>query len=683
MAGMKARGGFALAVALSSVVVVALVVGSVVGYVAQGVRAARRSLAKDRCRFAAQSAIEDAKARIQQRFSEFVGAAGTSVRIDPQEAEAYNWFDSVSNGGRTIGVASAKTSPLTLDDSAVFNGCVVKVRIGRHVDHESNSSIASVPVVATATYACPDGLSASATIQETVRFATGQSKVFDYAYFVNNYGWMSGSSIRINGDMRANGDVSLSGSTVNGFVCAAANDEVGATGAVTLKSSPQIWNASKYRSNAPAGARPDRGDYDTAGAYDAPAASGTITKSTSSAVSGRAIVNEEADPIPMPFVSDLGNYVEYAVEKGGTLKCPAYSYTDSSGASHTVAAKSVTAHYDGTGPSENASLADKGALVLVGTSSHPIEISGPVVVDSDVVISGYVTGKGTIYSGRNVHIIGSVTYKNAPGWSHPDSDDASVESRNATKDLVGLVAKGNIVVGDVSSSSWYSSVGSYIDKNGRNSIVASYACDPSDAAIGYPATFSEGYTATERVPGLSSDLQSVAATCGGYDSSSGQFGKVRSVNLETMHAEKVVSYDYWGRPYETTTMVHDKALETKYNRKYYETVCDDAVLSSLKDANGVSRIDAVLYNNHGIFGNPGRSGYAFNLNGSLICRDEALIFSSSGINFNWDIRLKRKSSNAVTAALGLPVGPQDPYTVSWIEGTEALNPAFDAAEGGE
>lgn len=655
---MHARRGFALAFALTSVLVVSLVVGSVIGYVAQGARAARVSVAKDRCRFAAQSAIEDVKTRIQQRFADYVGAAGTSVRIDPREAEAYNWFDNVSNGGLTIGLASTKSQPLTITGSVEFNNCTVAVRVGRKVDHENGSAIAVVPIVATATYEYPDGLSVSATIQESVCFATGQSKVFDYAYFVNNYGWMSGKGIRINGDMRANGDVSLSQSTVNGFVYSAENDEVGATGKTTLKNSPQIWDQSTYRSNAPKTARPDKDDYNTPGAYDAPKSKGTITKSTTAKSSGKKIVNENAQPIPMPFVSDLDNYVEYAQEMGGTLTGPAYSYTDSAGTRHNVAKKTIAAHYNGVGPSENDSLADKGALVLIGTPTDPIVISGPVVVDSDVIIKGYVSGKGTIYSGRNIHIIGDVTYVHKPNWNHTDANDAAVETANAGKDLLGLIAKGNIVVGDASDSTWYSNVKSYID-GGRSSVVEEYACDPSDASIGYPSWFGGSYVATEKVTGLSSDLREVAATCGGYDSSSGQFGKVK---------KKKSGYS--------------NVLYTSYDRKYYETVCDDMVLSSLKDTTGISNIDAVLYNNHGIFGSPGRANYNFNLNGSLICRDEALNFVvGKDVRFNWDMRLKRTSKNTVTALLGLPPGPQEPYTVSWIEGTEALNPAFDAVEG--
>ena len=667
MKRMKYRNGFVLPVAMAIVVVVGIVVASVAGYVSWAARATRVFLAKDRCRFAAQSAIEQAKAEIQSGFSDFLGAGGTSVRIDPKQAASYNWFDTVSGDYRTIG----SQNPVTLQDPTVpINGCTVVVGIGKFVDHEVNSSFAAVPVVATATYVYPDGLSVSATIQETVCFATGQSKVFNYAYFVNNYGWMTGSTITINGDMRANGNISLSGSTVNGFVYGAINDEVGADGSISLKNSPKIRKVSDYRrSYATTQSRPDMDDYDTAGAYDAPAttttislpvydAAGNVVAGTVGASSGKPICNQAADPLPMPFVSDLADYVEYAQEKNGTLSYPGYSYTDSAGATRTVSGGTVNAHFSGTGPSGDDALADKGSLVLIGTSSNPITINGPVVVDGDVIIGGYVKGQGTIYAGRNIHIVQSVRYKNPPSWSHPDSNDAQNESNNASKDMLGLVAKGNIVVGDSSSSTWYNSVGKYIDGRSSSSVVESYACDESDANIGYPAVFGGDYTAVERVGGNS-------------------FGKVRAVDTGETYVEYEPVYDWWGRQTGTKPVTkHKKAMETSMDRRYYETACDDAILSSF--SSDVACIDAILYNNHGIFGTPNGGSSRFNLNGSLVCRDEALIFSGNGVSFNWDIRLMPKANNRVTSSLSLPVGPQTPYTMSWQEVPESLNPAYMA-----
>ena len=705
MGNARQRKGYALLITLCVLMVAGGISLASVGYVARSARQTRVYLARSRCRFAAQSVIEQAKARIQKGFSSYAGGSGAaSIKIDPRQAEVYDWFDSISGDRKTIGKGS-KT--VTLQDSGTtnavgsvggVNGCRVYVAIGKCVDHASNSSVAIVPIVATAVYEFEDGMRVTSTIQERVIFGTGQSQVFDYAYFVNNYGWMNGSTITINGDLRANGNVSLSQSTVNGFVYAAANDELDVDGTVTLKSSPQIKNRDSYRSTAGNRARPDKEDYDTSKSFDAPKSSGTITGPKyaydedgnryvsdpgTKTASGDPIVNEESDSLPMPFVSDLGNYVEYAKEKGGRLSYPKCSYTDSLGSNRNVSAGTVYAHYSGTGPSGDATAADNGALVLVGTAANPIVIDGPVVVDSDVIIKGYVSGKGTIYSGRNIHIVGDITYVNAPNWGHEDVDDAAVEASNAQKDMLGLVAKGNIVVGDSSSDSWHTGsygVDSYIN-GGRSSVVNSYACDESDKNIGYPSTFAGDYTAVEQVSAGTMTASQIAGAVGGYDTSSGQFGKVRAktVTLDTYSTY----YDRWGRlqkVYDTKTV-----LATSYDRRYYETVCDDAVLKSFADSK-ISQIDAIMYNNHGTFGKlGGTSSYGYgssyvNINGSLVCRDEALIYNANGLRFNWDFRLRGSDSDA-SKTLGLPVGPQEPYTYDWLVVPDSVNPAYVSREG--
>ena len=703
MAAKGARDGYALVVTAVMLLIVGVAVASTVGFVSHASRQTRICLARTRCRLAAQSAVEQAKVQIQEGFGKHAGGSGAaSIKVDPRQAEVYNWFDAVSSDRRTIGEGDHAVT--LVDPPSGINDCRVCVSIGKDVEHASNTSVAIVPVVATAVFDLFGGPQVVVTVQERIVFGTGQSPVFDYAYFVNNYGWMSGNTITINGDMRANGNMSLSQSTVNGFVYAAANDELGVDGRVTLSSSPQIKNAQAYRSSAGGRARPDKGDYLTSKSFDAPQASGAIRApsydsdgnavdgtGTRGAESGDPIVNAWSDSLPMPFVSDLDNYVKYAQEyngnAGGRLTYPAVTYVDSAGESRTVPGGTVVAHYEGSGPSGVSTNADNGALLLVGTAANPIVIDGPVVVDSDVVIKGYVTGRGTIYSGRNVHIIGDVKYVNAPNWGHVDADDAAVEAANAQKDMLGLVAKGNVVVGDYtyektsgyySRESWHDSVDSYIRGKSvsSSSVVNSYACDASDANIGYPATFGGDYTAVEQVSAL--DAAKRASAPGGYDAASGQFGKLRlvTVELDTYHDEAY--YDRWGR-YQGTRSVRDTRteLQTSYDRRYYETVCDDAVLKSLAEW-GICQIDAIMYNNHGTFGTLGRSGSYVNVNGSLVCRDEALIYTASGLRFNWDFRLRRGDDS-----LGLPVGPQDPYTYEWLVVPDSLNPAYVAANAEE
>ena len=77
----------------------------------------------------------------------------------------------------------------------------------------------------------------------------------------------------------------------------------------------------------------------------------------------------------------------------------------------------MTLSHGYTGPDGTVGDADdKVPLVLVGTWDNPIDLKGPFVVPGDVIIKGVVTGRGTIYSGRNIHVAGEITYKKPPTW---------------------------------------------------------------------------------------------------------------------------------------------------------------------------------------------------------------------------------------------------------------------------
>ena len=640
--------------------VCAIVLGGVLGYVSSATRITASYVGDSSCRLAAQGEIELAKAAINDAFNRTIargariigGNMGTSVC-------AFDWFgvgDSTTLT-RTLGAQNGLGTAVTLDDAVETGGCTVRTRIAR-VRHPANMQWAEVTIVAEAARTNPGGTVSRQIVAETVRFAMQRSKVFNNAYFVNNYGWFQGSGCTANGDVRANGDMYLdSRCKINGRVFAARNEELGVDGDVTNYGTMDGY--STYKSTTygvanmarPLAVDPNTGDT-VAGGYDAPANPTTQDKQS------RVHANEERET-EMPFIGDLtsedSDYRQWIDE----LRASDPSMCKIKQGGKVL----VDKFYNGVGPSGDPSLADKGVLVLEGTQTNPIEVNGPVVVASDVIIKGYVKGQGTIYSGRNVHIVGNIQYMNPPSWSGKRAND-----NNSSKDMLGLMAKGNIVMGDYTDSTWLSSIRTYLTSQ---PYVQQYACDSTDDLIGYPATFGGSYEAVERVMEMGSASEADHAP-GGWNSGSGQFGKVREVGTGQYEMKQV--YNSRTRRYEWQN-VEIKAPGTAYDRRYYESVALDSEISSR--CSTITRIDAVLYNNHGIFGKLGKCS----INGSLVCRNEGLQYSSN-LYLNWDMRLYSGSSESVdNDKVGLArASDSPPTTIDWRILPQGVVD-FDAATG--
>ncbi|MBO7720860.1 MAG: hypothetical protein J6T01_00470 [Kiritimatiellae bacterium] len=664
MSALPCRKGAVVVTALVMTGVCALVLGGVLSYVSYATRATAVYVGDNACRLAAQSEIELAKAAINDEFNRSIargahiigGTMGSTVC-------SFDWFgvgDSTAVR-RNIGAQNGRGTSVTLDESVTNGPCTVRVRVGR-INHPANAQWADVTIVAEAVRPNPGGTESRQIVAETVRFAQQRSKVFNNAYFVNNYGWFQGTGCTANGDVRANGDMYLdSGCKINGGVYAARNEELGVYGDITNYGTMDSY--STYRSSTygvsnmarPLARDPVTGDV-VAGGYVAP------DSATTQAKQSRIHANEERET-EMPFIGDLtsenSDYRQWIEE----LRASDPSLCKVTQGGQVL----VDKYYDGVGPSGDASLADNGVLILEGTQSNPIKVNGPVVVKSDVIIKGYVTGQGTIYSGRNVHIVGNIQYVNPPSWSGKRANED-----NSTKDMLGLMAKGNIVMGDYTESSWLSSIRTYLTSQ---PYVQRYKCDSTDDLIGYPETFGGSYAATEKVTQMGSASDADHAP-GGWNPSTGQFGKVREVELGTTHTETTQTWDSWRRKWVTTTTeVPDIGLATVYDRKYYESVANDDEISSR--CSTITRIDAVLYNNHGIFGKLGECS----INGSLVCRNEGLQYSRK-LYLNWDIRLYSGSSETVdNNQVGLAkASDSPPTTLDWC----ILPPGvvdFDAADG--
>ncbi|MBN1522162.1 MAG: hypothetical protein JW928_06485, partial [Candidatus Aureabacteria bacterium] len=238
------------------------------------------------------------------------------------------------------------------------------------------------------------------------------SKVFDYVYFLNNWGYMWGSSISVYGDMRSNGHFGIkSNPNLNGDLLAAGNIHEGANYNDTLEpsdvngfaSDPEYWHP-------------------------------------------------QSKKLPMPNLYQLQFYRDLATEKQGKIWVGRAE--DGPTAENTI----VNGIYgDEEGEGKHLILASQGVNEI-------IHIDGPVVIEGNVIIRGKITGKGCIYSGKNIYLAGDVEYNNPADYDgRPwNKTNASYESEirqwvedNRDADLVGFAAQENIVAGNWTKTTWH------------------------------------------------------------------------------------------------------------------------------------------------------------------------------------------------------------------------------------
>ena len=626
MMDRRSSKGFVLVFSLVLSFCAGVILAGVLGYVSVAARQSSISAARSSCRLAAMSAIEKVKEDVYLAFKRRNGDRSVlGIRV-------YDWFTtgwSASSLGSGSFSVNFDTSLAPIRERfSDFTDLRVRLRSAP----VNNGNRAEVTFFATASRTTGNGIPVSVTIAERVSFGVDRSKVFDYAYFVNNYGWFEGSTITANGGVRANGDMSLSQNPkVNGDVYAAVNVELGVPGDIK-NGTGTMDDKSTYR-NQQYGttdrARPLLKSADDGG-YDAP---DTVT----SADLTKRLHGNLAEGIDMPWISGLNEYIEYGKELKSTLSKGGIYYINNANSGDPN-----YGYYQGTGPSGDASLPDNHALVLEGTLANPIEIHGPVVVSNDVVIKGYVTGQGTIYSSRNIHIVGNIQYKNPPNWANKE---AASGNGNSTKDLLCLAAKGNIVMGDCTSSSWLDNTLKKVLTQAP--YVQPYACAQADDGswidgdIGYPKA-GDAY---------------FPKFAGNYTAADGGSKVTR---------ETVTRKEWNGRRWQEVFDHYEYKAET--GRRYYDSVVPPNEISD-RAKTAITQIDAVLYNNHGIFGRLGQC----TINGSLVCRNEGMIFSGK-LYLNWDYRLYSGSpENVMNQLVGMPLGTGKPVVLFWQEVPDEWN----------
>lgn len=247
------------------------------------------------------------------------------------------------------------------------------------------------------------------------------SQVFDYEYFLNNWGWWWGAAITGNGDQRSNWDFDF-------------------------KSSPHV-NGHVYANGNIASNQVAVNPFTTTPPFVGMAASNLVR-----------YCHIGSQRIGMPNLKSFTDYETRATQTNGSIKINGATIVNK------VYSNASSAH----------------GVYLDGTT-NPIVITGTVVVYGDVIIKGKVTGQGTLYVGGNLYLAGNVQYNSPPNYActaengttyvkssdlpsgeptapntlAPSSRDAWVDN-NINKDLVAFAVRETVVGGKVNtnSSNW-------------------------------------------------------------------------------------------------------------------------------------------------------------------------------------------------------------------------------------
>ncbi|OYT70359.1 MAG: hypothetical protein CFK48_06380 [Armatimonadetes bacterium CP1_7O] len=451
-------------------------------------------------------------------------------------------------------------------------------------------------------------------IDQTFDLALTRSAVFDYAYFVNNYGWMygfSGEQLVMNGDSRSNGDFEFrygSGGppVFNGSIIASPNEKLSppAQGRVILPGgfqTPRQWSNTEYATRALTDPWM-RQVYNSAihGAigsstfnlwrdyvYNAQGqmVNGSPFGAVLADVNGtRNFSNQTLDTRPtselvLPDLNDLNYYINLS----RTWRNPKATYSDGLPNPN----YNQPAYIEVWDPQQNRYVrvdtngVINGSVALIGYQNRPIRIHGPITVTQDVVIRGYIEGQGTIYAGRNVHIVGDIIYKNPPDFR--GSVLNTVLSLNERKDALGLAARGSIMMGNT--------------KRFGNPYPLHYMTPPF--------------------------------TRGRYDENGN-----------------------WIPPFDARQT--DSTGRMRYQSAYGDAGQNEIERLSLQidinqngiiedDERGISRIDAIMFTNFVGGGNLATDGRGLTVNGTIIAKDEAMVLYSLPLRFNYDWRIRERS----------------------------------------
>ncbi len=513
-----------------------------------------------------------------------------------------------------------------VDNGATVGTYSVSMELVEQTDTSITVEIQSTGYLGDAPANLPMGVpvEASSSLSVTVRYELESSDVFNYAYFINNWGWLYGDSINCNGNARSNGQFD-------------AGDR-----RPTMTGQPMYESATFNGGMASlAGYQDDNGD-------------GLMDGDDGGIFSGWDIVDVDRvrgvggnsenqhdfeEQVSMPNLSDLSSYEDTAITHGGSI---------------TVGGNVVV---DGVLGDDRG---EKDHLFLVGTPADPIVLNGPVVIRGDVIIRGTVTGQGSIYNGGNIYVPDSISYLNGPDTDRPeDNTQAATEawlSANWNRDFLGLFSAENVVVGDYTDNTWRRYVGGWMASN-MNSSVEDAGED------GIPNTYAgmDGIIGTADDDILEGDGVFTVEHYSDADETLGiipegfQVGDVIPGSGEDIDGDGV---------FDDQSSLSDLDMQDRMNTGQFAGNMPTGGIHDYSDIASLNanNLDATFYTNHS-FCYFVTGGQPANINGSMVARNENIVYGTPSISMNYDARLLGGSTGAAGVMLPTTIAPLE--VIQW------------------
>ena len=550
--------------------------------------------------------VEDARGSMDELRVRYVADAGLEWGLNFLEtasarANVYDPLDGIQDvfGGQATLLAAAGDQ-IVSGDGAVGE-YVVSMEIAQVGATSMTIDVTATGYLPAAPANLPPGqaLKAWDAVTATVEYELAPSPVFNYAYFINNWGWFYGNTIFCNGNARSNGQFDAAGfrPTVTGQPMYSSVTKSGGTvDLIGYQDDNQDGLADGNDGGIWSG-------WDVVGAQNVKGNGGKKSNQ-----------HDFAGAIEMPNLSNLEMYETQALAEGGSIKIGGIEMANA-------------VYGDEVGES--------GHLYLEGTAANPIVLDGPVVIRGDVIIKGVVTGQGAIYSGRNVYVPESITYLDGPSSARPasnsETDTEAWMAANWDKDFLGLFAAENVAVGDFTNPTWRTYVGGWMGhhlnkseedagedgipntKAGRDGILGT----ADDDVLEDDGVFTvEYYTAEDQAKGLIPPGSSVGDVIPGTGEDIDGDGKYDDTTTlaDIDFASELDSGDWGGNLPPGTT---------KYSS-----------VASLYANN----LDAVFFTNH-TFAWTVLGASPARVNGAIVSRNESIVYGTPSVDINYDARL--------------------------------------------